>query len=193
MLLYVWTLSILHLWNRSLSTGFVIKRKLSKWRAIYYLDDLHVIMASLHKYWGVKYRIRRQQEFLDNQEAVASARKMLDQREQFESSFSPENSRLAICSTCPETDCGLRSAHGIQNVYEWSIIKFSCPHHGEYKVDISDDHEITRLQFSTPLRHLLRAMIFASDEKLDWVCITGANYAGYYQEQLLWCHIPQAD
>ena len=100
---------------------------------------------------------------------------------------------LAICSTCPMTDCGLADKHGIQNVYEGSIIKFYCPHHGEYKVDISDDHEITRLQFSTPLRHLLRAMIFASDEKLDWVCITGANYAGYYQEQLLWCHIPQAD
>jgi hypothetical protein len=35
-------------------------------------------------------------------------------------------------------------------------------------------------------------MVFASDERSDWVRVTGADYSGYYQEQLLWRHIPQS-
>ena len=154
-----------------------------------YMDDYNVIMASLQKYWGVKYRIRKQIEFLDDPKVALAIKKILDNREELERSLSPEHGRLAIRSTCTATDCGLADKHGIQNVYENMRITFFCPHHGQYTVNIGDSKEITRLEFNTPLRNLLRAMVFASDEESNWIRVTGADYAGYYQEQLLWRHM----
>ena len=154
-----------------------------------YMEDYEVVMASLQKYWtGVKYRIRKQIEFLDDPKVACAIKKILDDREELERSLSPEHGRLAIQSPCTATDCGLADKHGIQNVYENMKIKFFCPIHGEYTVNIGDSKEITRLEFNTPLRNLLRAMVFASDEESDWVRVTGTDFAGYYQEQLLWRH-----
>ena len=127
-----------------------------------YMEDYKVIFASLHKFWGVPYRIRRQAEFLEDPKVVVAAKKILDQREELQRSFSPENECLGIRSKCPIADCGLADKHGVRNVYEGTIITFYCPHHGEYTIDISDAKEITRLEFNTPLRNLLRAMVFDS-------------------------------
>ena len=65
------------------------------------------------------------------------------------------------------------------------MIKFYCPRHGEYCVDVSDIGAVAKLEFNTPLRNLLRAVVFSSDEISDWVRVTGFDYAGYYQEQML--------
>jgi hypothetical protein len=45
------------------------------------------------------------------------------------------------------------------------------------------------LEFNTPLRNILRAKVFARDPDASWFHVPGADYAGYYQEQLLWRHI----
>ena len=158
-----------------------------------YMEDYKVIMDSLHKYWGVRYRIRTQTEFLKNPAAVVIMRKILDQREELESSLAPEHKRLAIRSTCPVDGWGLAEKHGLRNVYEGTMIKFYCPHHGEYSIDISDIEGVAKLEFNTPLRNLLRAMVFASDKISDWVRVTGGDYSGYYQEQMLWRNIPRSD
>ena len=43
-----------------------------------YMEDYKVILASLQKYWGVKYRIRTQAEFLNDPAVVVAMRKILD-------------------------------------------------------------------------------------------------------------------
>lgn len=154
-----------------------------------YTEDYKTIMAALHKYWGVQYRIRTQAEFLDDPKLVPAVRKILDQRKELQQSFSPENGCIGIRSKCLVADCGLADKQGIRNVYEESSIKFYCPHHGEYTVDVCDSKEIAKLEFNTPVRNLLRTMVFASDEQSDWIKVTGVDYAGYYQEQLLLRHI----
>jgi hypothetical protein len=158
-----------------------------------YMRDYQVILASLHKNWGVRYRIRRQAEFLDDPKVVVAVRKILDQREELQRSFSPETGCLGIRSTCPVADCGLADKYGVRNVYEGAIITFYCPHHGEHKIDITDTKKINRLEFNTPLRNLLRAKVFANDEQSDWIRVTGQDYAGYYQEQLLWRHMSDSE
>ena len=155
-----------------------------------YMEDYKALMAALHKYWGVKYRIRMQAEFLDNPKVVLALKKILDQREELQRSLSPDNGCLGISSECPVANCGLANKQGIQNVYQGTTIKFYCPYHGEYTVDISESKGIAKLEFNSPLRNLLRAMVFASDEQSDWVRVTGADFAGYYQEQLLLRNIP---
>ena len=154
-----------------------------------YMEDYKFIMASLYKKWGVRYRIRTQAEFLNNPEVVVAMTKILDRRHELEKSLAPEHGCLGIRSTCPVDECGLADKHGLRNVYQGTTIKFYCPHHGEYSVDISDTVGVAKLEFNTPLRNLLRATVFVSDKISDWVRVTGADYAGYYQEQLLWRHI----
>ena len=155
-----------------------------------YMQDYKTVVAALHEYWPVKYRIRMQAEFLDDPKVALAVKKIVDQREELQPSFSLENGGIGISSECPAADCGLADKDGTQNVYQGTTIKFYCPHHGEYMVDISDRKQIRKLEFNTPIRNLLRAMVFASDEQSDWVRVTGADFAGYYQEQLLLRHIP---
>ena len=70
-----------------------------------------------------------------------------------------------------------------------STIKFQCPEHGPYTLNLSDPQDIQKLEFNTPLRNILRAKVFARDPDASWIRVTGADYAGYYQEQLLWRYI----
>jgi hypothetical protein len=157
-----------------------------------YMEDFEVIMASLNKYLGVRYRTRTQAEFLNDPAVVVALRKILDQRHELERPLAPESRCLGIRLTCPVDECGLADKHGLRNRYEGTMIKFYCPRHGEYSVDTSDIEEVPRLEFNTPLRNILPSLIFANDEISDWVRVTGTDYAGYYQEQLLWRHIPDS-
>jgi len=70
-----------------------------------------------------------------------------------------------------------------------STIEFQCPEHGPYTLNLADPQHIQRLEFNTPLRNILRVKVFARDPDASWIHVPGADYAGYYQEQLLWRHI----
>jgi len=51
-----------------------------------------------------------------------------------------------------------------------------------------------RLESNTPpLRNILRAKVFARDLDASWIYVPGADYASYYQEQLLWRHIAPSE
>ena len=158
-----------------------------------YMDDFRHVMESLHSYSGVPYRIRTQAEFLSHPDMPSIVQDIVQRREDLAKSLSPERGCLAIRATCPHVDCGLSEKHGIQNVYndEDKTIVFYCPLHGEYAVDIKTASGVSRLEFSTPMRNILRASVFARDAEATWIHVPGADYAGYYQEQLLWRHIPQ--
>ena len=52
-------------------------------------------------------------------------------------------------------------------------------------------HAVALLEYNTPLRNLIRGLVYSidnQDETVDyeWLRITGSDYAGFYQEQLLY-------
>jgi hypothetical protein len=74
-----------------------------------------------------------------------------------------------------------------KNVYENDIVRFFCPEHGEYSVDINKDS--CSLEYNASLRYLVRCLIRQEDNKntivpYNWVMIDGSDYAGFYQEQI---------
>lgn len=63
-----------------------------------------------------------------------------------------------------------------------------CPDHGEHEIDVNESSE--RVQYNTTLRNLVRGVLYglqndnAENEK-QWLRVTGKDYAGFYQEELL--------
>ena len=157
-----------------------------------YIDDFKHVMQLLHSYSGIPWRIRNQEEFLMSHPDIHTiVEDIVRRRDELAKSLAPETGCLAIRSTCPHAECGLSDKHGIRNVYndDDKTIVFHCPYHGQYIVDTKTSSGVSRLEFNAPLRNLLRAMTFTRDTDATWIRVTGADYAGYYQEQLLWRHI----
>ena len=161
-----------------------------------YMIDFIDILESLKNRTGVEYRTRTQAEFLGDPNIHTALYQIIRNRKVLGPSFSPETGNLAIRAACPHVNCGLADKGGIGNVYSFlddhddeSTIKFQCPEHGPYTLNLSDPQDIQKLEFNTPLRNILRAKVFARDPDASWIRVTGADYAGYYQEQLLWRYI----
>ncbi|KAF8958021.1 hypothetical protein BDZ97DRAFT_1924046 [Flammula alnicola] len=159
-----------------------------------YMVDFIEILDSLKNRTGVEYRIRTQAEFLGDPYIPTALSQVVRDREVLGPSFSPKTGKLAIRAACPHVDCGLADKDGVQNVYSYSddgksTIEFQCPEHGPYILNLFDPQHIQKLEFNTPLRNILRAKVFAHDPDVSWIHVPGADYAGYYQEQLLWRHI----
>ncbi|KAJ6590636.1 hypothetical protein DFH09DRAFT_1139897 [Mycena vulgaris] len=154
-----------------------------------YMGDFIRVLEQLQSYTDVPWRIRTQAECFGQPAAVQAVAAVIARRAELARSFSPDTGCLGIRAACPMEGCGLADKHGINNVYDGTFIKFQCPHHGAHTVDASTVEGVSLLEFNTPVRNILRAMIFAEDQTTDWIRVTGADYAGYYQEQVLWRHI----
>ncbi|KDR70140.1 hypothetical protein GALMADRAFT_103276 [Galerina marginata CBS 339.88] len=158
-----------------------------------YMEDFVEILDALKNRTGVEYLVRTQSEFLGDPHVPTALREIIRNREVLGASFSPNKGNLAIRSACPRTDCGLADKDGVQNVYSYSddksTIEFRCPRHGPYTLNLFDLDHIRQLEFNTPLRNLLRTKVFACDPDASWIHVTGDDYSGYYQEQLLWRNI----
>lgn len=159
-----------------------------------YMGDFIEILDALEKATDVKYRIRTQAEFLGGPHIPAVLNQIIKDREVLGPSFSPETGKLAIRAACPHADCGLTDKGGAGNVYSYSedgetTIEFQCPEHGPHKLKLSHSGDIQKLEFNTPLRNILRVKVFARDPDVSWVLVPGGDYAGSYQEQLLWRYL----
>ena len=163
------------------------------WEMNKYMVEFSEILESLKNRTGVEYRTRTQAEFLGDPNIPTALHQIICNREVLGPSFSPKTGKLAIRAACPHADCGLADKDGVGNVYSFlddeSTIEFQCPNHGPYTLNLADPQHIQRLEFNTPLRNILRTKVFARDPNVSWIHVTGADYAGYYQEQLLWRHI----
>lgn len=117
------------------------------------------------------------------------------------SELAPEKERLAIRRACPVPGCGIADKHGIRNEVEFredrTIITFRCPDHGPHTATLENPEEAVELEMNTPLRNLVRTILYSEDTRrssLNPECqrtrhhlkVTGSDYAGLYQEQLLW-------
>lgn len=72
-----------------------------------------------------------------------------------------------------------------------AIITFHCPNHGPHTVDVSSasstsSSSVSRLEANAPARNLLRGMTHLLDSSTHHVRVTGADYAGSYQEMFLY-------
>lgn len=81
---------------------------------------------------------------------------------------------------CP--NCGLTDKDGVKNKYSEHSIESYCPNHGLFETDV--DKEPHRLEYNTPLRNLVRALVYSEDNNDDslpfeWLRVTGGDYAGF--------------
>jgi hypothetical protein len=149
-----------------------------------YLPQYHQILETLEHNTGIKYKVHNQEEFNSSKELQESFEKIMQNREIIGALLEPETKTLRARIACD--DCGLTDKHNINTEFFDTYISSVCPEHGQYITDIADTHKI---EFSTPLRNLLRGMAYArknTNEQRTWMRVTGSDYAGYYQEQLLY-------
>lgn len=102
---------------------------------------------------------------------------------------------LGIRSSCPVTGCGRSDKDGKGNKYLPSTcdndplhsIEFQCHLHGPYCIDLNRPDDLKRLELNTTLRNLLRTFLYAldPDQNARHLRVTGADYAGLYQERTL--------
>jgi hypothetical protein len=105
--------------------------------------------------------------------------------------LSPKHGKLALRAACPVAGCSLAEKHGQLNTYHPSSstdterITLHYPRHGPHTIRLTNPREVARLEANAPTRNLLRSMSQLLDTRAHHVRVTGADYAGTYQEALL--------
>ncbi|MFH1316554.1 MAG: hypothetical protein ABII01_03485 [Candidatus Woesearchaeota archaeon] len=152
-----------------------------------HLEEYFELLKLLRGFTGVDFTMRRQSDFNSQQGIPPILRRIVQNREIIGSILGPQKGLLGMRVAC--SDCGLTDKKGINNRYHNDSIESYCPEHGWFET--SFDNESARFEYNTPLRNLIRAIVYASDNQnkdvpFEWLRVTGSDYAGYYQEQLLY-------
>lgn len=152
-----------------------------------YLADYLDLFEYLKSQTNVQYNVRRQSEFNSQANIPRIVKRIIARRDEIASVLDPDYKLLRIRVACRE--CGLTDKKGVNNRYGNDFIESYCPNHGRFKTKI--DEEPGRLEYNTPLRNLIRALVYSEDNQneqipFEWLRVTGGDYAGFYQEQLLY-------
>ncbi|KAI5477558.1 hypothetical protein MNV49_006146 [Pseudohyphozyma bogoriensis] len=154
-----------------------------------FLPDYDLVMEKFAREAGVEWGKTNQEDLGRHPAMPAILRKVVDDATWFGEQLAPETKRLGLRAACPHEGCGWADKAGLNNVYdaERGKIHFSCPHHGPHEVDLHDPADVAKVEFNTPLRNLVRSVAYASEAKdgVVHVKVTGSDYAGAYQEQLM--------
>ncbi|KAA8900251.1 hypothetical protein FN846DRAFT_147403 [Sphaerosporella brunnea] len=159
-----------------------------------HISPFSQLLDELSSAFEVPHEVLTQDELLDDRRMVGVVRDVVLQRDALSPAFdtgaeTEAGRKFGIRSQCPVKDCGRADKWGQRTVYDGTVITFFCGIHGAYTVDLHADEDVKRLEFNTPLRTLIRTEYFLADPKVSWIQVTGADYAGFYQEQLLWRHV----
>ncbi len=155
------------------------------------MSDVFPQYKEILKYFGEKYNIsyeiRMQKEFNSLKEVTDVDLYILDHIDEIAKVLDPDKGKLRMRTSCPI--CGLTDKEGEKNVYVGHKITAYCPYHGEFIIDA--ELESYKLEYNTPLRNLIRAIAYAklnasSSFDSEYIRITGNEYAGFYQEQLMY-------
>ena len=139
---------------------------------------------------SVPYEIRTQDFWRQNPNFGSVLRDIISKRSFFGPRLSPETQKLAIRAPCPL--CGLAEKHGLTNQYHNDDkIVFTCPTHGEFEINLHLSDQTKHVEMNTPLRNLVRVLLCREDQDTSWILCTGADYAGFYQEQLCYRLVEQ--
>lgn len=161
-----------------------------------HMGEFTAVLEALSSRSGVKYEVKTQREFMAQDGIQELVHRIIADREKLSMAYAAGSEHegtlkknFGIRSACPHLECGLADKHGKRTKYEGTMITFYCPHHGEYTLSTDRPEDVSRLEFNTPLRTLLRTEYYSTESTTSWIQVTGADYAGFYQEQLLWKHV----
>ncbi|EHK24653.1 uncharacterized protein TRIVIDRAFT_61434 [Trichoderma virens Gv29-8] len=148
-----------------------------------YLPDYVEILNLLSERYHVHYKLRMEEEFLSNPEMPEVLREIIMKRDFYAQYLAPETKTLAIRAACPE--CGLVEKYGLKNGYaeDGSSVSFECPIHGQFSY--STKTQTNQFQFNCQLFNLVLAL-FYERVSYNYIEICGGDYAGFWQEQLMW-------
>ncbi|CAG8648502.1 5693_t:CDS:1 [Scutellospora calospora] len=160
------------------------------------IDEYKEVIEKMNSHFGgVDYIIVNQSDLSLHRKAPEIIRKIISEREKIGQLLFSSIKSLGLRAACPQ--CGLTDRYGIKNCYDGDIISFFCPNHGLHSIDISKDN-LQKLQYQSPLRNLVRGLLYTEDNKektipYSWLRVTGSDYSGFYQEQLLYRGIAMLD
>ncbi|KIJ38613.1 hypothetical protein M422DRAFT_33206 [Sphaerobolus stellatus SS14] len=158
-----------------------------------YLGDYFQIMNTFMALSGGIQWTHSFQSDLNSQSTISTVVKaVVEERDIVGPMVSPKKEKLPLRASCPQDGCGLADKAGTHNQYTDNRISFRCPTHDRHFVDLEDANDCKRLEYNTPLRNLIRNLVWGMDQNSIHVRVTGSDYAGAYQEDLFarpWRHI----
>lgn len=145
-------------------------------------DYEHALQLLSVKY-NVDYGIRFEDEFLRQPGIGEVLQRVVRERDRLGPVLMPSTGQLAIRAACSER--GLVDKYGTNNLYaeDSQTGTFRCPFHGAFRLDVIKDAH--RFQFNCQLFNLILGWFYEA-VNFAWIEICGSDYAGFWQEQLLW-------
>lgn len=136
---------------------------------------------------NVDYLIRFQSEFNKQPYIYPIVKKLIEKKDDISKILDPKYKNLRVRVACP--CCGLADKNSSTTKFENETVYSVCPIHGEYTTNIRNESD--KLEYNTPVRNLVRAIAYGmhnNDENQNYqiMRITGSDYAGFYQEELLY-------
>jgi len=152
-----------------------------------YLEEYFDLLDLIKSFSGIDYIFRKQRVFNSQSKIPDVLKNIVKNRELIAPILDPQNELLRMRVACPE--CGLTDKKGINNKYHENSMESYCPEHKWFETSFEKESE--KFEYSTPLRNLIRGIVYASDNfdaniSSQWLRVTGSDYAGYYQEELLY-------
>ncbi|KAK3297267.1 uncharacterized protein B0H64DRAFT_473404 [Chaetomium fimeti] len=175
--------------------------------------DYHEVLSLLSTWSDIPVTTTVQSDFFSNPFMPQLLDYMVTNHHTLGRQLSPKYGTLALRAACPVAGCGLAEKHGRLNQYTKSTpiptntttvtktsditppptptppatITFHCPHHGPHTLPLTPNPlTLSRLEANAPTRNLLRSMAHLLDTSTHHVRVTGADYAGGYQEAMLY-------
>ncbi|MEZ6255729.1 MAG: hypothetical protein R3B92_03095 [Patescibacteria group bacterium] len=151
-----------------------------------YLGQYHELLEKLKSLTNVAYIVRKQSDF-NKQPTISNILKEVSaKKDALARILDPDNEKLRMRVACQK--CGLTDKHSINTVIEPQGIKSFCPEHGWFETSFENSDVF---EYNTPLRNLIRAIAYSIDNQnneleYEWLRVTGSDYAGFYQEQMLY-------
>lgn len=148
-----------------------------------YLPEYIHILDLLAKEYAIKYYVRFEKEFLQQPGISGVLQEIIKSRVELGKYLMPSTGVLALRAPCPT--CGLVDKYGVNNIYseQCTSISFKCPNHGRFVYSTETDAH--RIQFNCQLFNLVMGLFYEQAD-YGWIEICGSDYAGFWQEQLLW-------
>lgn len=167
------------------------------------MGDYREVLSVLSAWSDTPFSIAFQSDFFSHPAMPSLVRYLIANHQTLGRQLSPKHGTLALRAACPEPGCGLAEKHGRLNQYQQpgsaddddATITFHCPRHGPHAVSAARAASVARLEANAPTCNLLRSMVHLLDSSSSssgrhHVRVTGADYAGTYQEAFL--HRPLA-
>ncbi|MBR2833174.1 MAG: hypothetical protein IKE75_01915 [Bacilli bacterium] len=150
-------------------------------------DDYLEILEYFKTLNNINFDVRFQSQFNQEPYIYPIVHKIIQNEKELATIMDPKYKKLRIRVACP--DCGLADKNSINTKFDNDDIISYCPNHGVYVTNITK--ESYKLEYNTPIRNLVRAMAYGLnniDKNKDYqiMRITGSDYAGFYQEELLY-------